>query len=251
MTLRVGPVLKRAGQLVTSRSGVQLMVLYACYAIIYQIGANGLIAAGIRSVGLPDAAAPPTLVPGSIAVYAGLTVVGLALGLFVTLVGLRTLVARERRSIPRWAVTRRPIWGMTNIFVAGILITIILALGFVLLIIPEIIAYITFIFAVVFVADEDVNAVTGLKRSWRLSRGHWLRIGLVLLIVIGLATVIGAVTSLVTTFGANAIGIGPGVVSIATIVVISPVSIYILAVLTEMYNQLNTGDTISDEVVQL
>lgn len=250
MSLRIGSALKRAGHQTASRAGVQLMVLYAIYALVYQTGANGLLATGIRAMGLPAEAAPPTFLDVPLVVHAGLTFIGLVLGLYFTLVSLRTLVDRERHGIPQWAFTRRPGWGMANVLVAGILFTIVLAIGFVLLVVPGIIAYIAFIFTVVFVADEDLDALTAFRRSWNLSRGNWLRIGFVLLIVFGIATALAMVVSMATAFGAGALGIGPGVIGVGTLVLFSPVYIYVLAVLTEMYNQLRAEES-TDDMVEL
>jgi hypothetical protein len=67
--------------------------------------------------------------------------------------------------------------------------------------IPGIIAYVSFVTVLVYVAAEDENVVAAFRSSWSLTHGHWLRLFLLLLVVtVGMSvvpSVIAALTQLV------------------------------------------------------
>lgn len=64
---------------------------------------------------------------------------------------------------------------------ATILQMIIIVVGLVLLIVPGLIAIVALFFTQLAVVDKALNPVAALKESYRLTKGHWLRIWLFML----------------------------------------------------------------------
>ncbi|TYL35916.1 hypothetical protein CV102_25225 [Natronococcus pandeyae] len=96
------------------------------------------------------------------------------LGLYLTIVALRTFVTDERDTIPDAALRDRPVWTFLNVLVGYIVFTIVVAVGLVLLIVPGLFLLVALWFFDVYVAVEDDDFVTGMQRSWSLTSGHRL-----------------------------------------------------------------------------
>jgi TRAP-type C4-dicarboxylate transport system permease large subunit len=112
--------------------------------------------------------------------------------------------------------------------------------GSVLFVIPGIIAYVAFSFMIVYVAVEDKNFIAGFRDSWQLTRGHWLRLfGLLLVIVAGIGLISGVLTAM-TSLVVGAIA-GQGIGILLSGVVGLPFSLLILAILAEAFTQLREG----------
>jgi len=109
--------------------------------------------------------------------------------------------------------------------------------GSVLFVIPGIIAYIAFIFMIVYVAVEDKNFIAGFRDSWQLTRGHWLRLfGLLLVIVAGVGLISGMLTAMTSLVVGVIAGEAAGI--LLSGVVGLPFSLLILATLAEAFTQL-------------
>jgi hypothetical protein len=136
----------------------------------------------------------------------------------------------ERVSIGRtyqYALRKLP-----AILLITILTTIVTLIGFLLLIIPGIIAFVRLALAPPVVVIEDVRGTKAIGRSWRLTKGHFWRL-LGLLILSGLIAAVGAlIITVPTELIALSLGVGGWPVSalgsaLAT-VLITPFSMLII-----------------------
>jgi len=109
--------------------------------------------------------------------------------------------------------------------------------GSVFFVIPGIIAYVAFIFMIMYVTVEDRNFVAGFRDSWNLTRGHWLRLfGLLLLVVAGIGLISGVLTAMTSLVVGAVAGEATGI--LLSGVVGLPFSLLILAILAEAFTQL-------------
>ena len=76
----------------------------------------------------------------------------------------------------------RPFW---KFLAASILVGLAIGIGFVLLIVPGILAMVFFIFSTVIVIDRDLGPIEAMKESMRIGRGYrWSLLGLVVLLAL-------------------------------------------------------------------
>ena len=244
MSLQLGSALKRGATQLFSRSGAVIVLAYAVTMLVYQLSFNTLLQPAIAGLTPPGAEAPSTglvtlPVPGAVA--GGLLALSLVVVTVVGVVAVRTFVARECGQIPRRFLTERLPFAVVNLFVGGVAFLLVVLVGSVLLVVPGIIAYISLIFMVQFVAVENVNFVTAMRRSWRLTRGNWIRLFVLLAILVAM---IFAVT-FVFNFGVGlALGsAGAGLAGIAVAMVNVLTTLYLLAVLSDAFVQLRDGES--------
>uniref|UniRef100_UPI00373AF265 hypothetical protein n=1 Tax=Halococcus sediminicola TaxID=1264579 RepID=UPI00373AF265 len=133
----------------------------------------------------------------------------------VSIAAIRVFVSEETEELSREHFTRRMGWAALNVFVGAIAFGIIVALGFVALIIPEIFLLVTLAFWSVFVAVEDENFLSGFSSSWGFTKGHRfsllllgiavILIGIVVDAVFGLGAIAGVTVGLVVAQAGSAI----------------------------------------------
>jgi hypothetical protein len=169
-------------------------------------GAGGPLALGL---GLPVAAA--------------LFVLQVVVAQVVAVVTIRTFVADARDALPA-GVTSRLAWVVVNALVAGFVVNVLIALGFVLLVVPGIYIAVALYFVQFEVIVEEKNAVDAIRDGWALTAGDRLGVFLLLIVVlaIGLASAVPAfvldlagVSALVSTGITVVLGAVVSVVSVA------------------------------------
>lgn len=128
-------------------------------------------------------------------------------------------------------LTRNLAFATVNGFLGGIVVSVLVGIGFVLLVLPGIFLALALFFVRQEIAVEDRNFVDAMAESWALTKGNRLNLlGLVLVLVI-----IGLV-AFVPTLAASAIG---QVGTIAVGAVVSPiVTVFAIAATTRAYAQL-------------
>jgi membrane-anchored glycerophosphoryl diester phosphodiesterase (GDPDase) len=88
-----------------------------------------------------------------------------------------------------------------------------------------------------YIAVEDENFIAALRDSWQLTRGHWIRLFLLLLLVtVGVSVVAGTLSAIsgfvVTTYAGRALGtLVYGMISL-------PSSLLTIGILAEAFTQL-------------
>ena len=247
MSLQLGSALRRGAEQIVSRSGAIILVAYAAAMLVYQLSFNILIQpvlAGLTPPGVDPTTATTGLitlpVPGVVAGV--LVVLTLLAATVVGVVAVRTFVARERTEIPRRFVTDRMPFAVANFVVGGIVFGIVVFLGSLLLLIPGIVAYVGLIFMVQFVAVENDNFVTAMRRSWRLTKGNRIRIFLlVAVLLVGIFVVTFALNfGIGFALGAGGLA-GAGLAGLAVALVNVVMTTYLLAVLSDAFVQLRDG----------
>jgi hypothetical protein len=244
MSLQLGSALKRGAERLASRTGVVVLAVYAAVMLVYQLSVNTLLQSLLASL-VPagtDAAASPGLVtlPLSNAVAGVLVVVTLLAAAIVSVVAIRTFVADERDHIPRRFLTERMGFAVANVVVGGIAFGFVVLLGTLFLIVPGVVAYVGLLFMIQFVAVENDNFLTAMRRSWRLTKGNRVRV--FLLVVVLFAAVF--VATFVVNFGLGTVlapGAG-GIVGLVAAMVNVVTTLYLLAVISDAFVQLRESD---------
>ena len=244
MVLQLGSALKRGASRLFSRTGAVVLVAYATTMLVYQLSFNTLlqpVLVRLTPTEVEPAATATGLVtlPVPAAVAGGLVALALLAAAVISVVAVRTFVARERERIPRRFLTERMAFVVANLVVGGIAFGLIVLVGTILLVIPGVVAYVGLLFMVQFVAVENVNFVTAMRRSWRLTKGNRIRIFLLLVVLF----VAAFVATFVVNFGLGvALGAGAsGFVGVAVAMVNVVTTLYLLAVTCDAFVQLHDG----------
>jgi hypothetical protein len=241
VTLKIGSSLAGGISRVANRNGLLLMIAYLTIGAAWQIPFYSAVVTGLEQSGTPteNVALPAIDAPLAVSVSAAILML---LGLqWLTVVAIRTFVGGHTQAIPSEYYTRNIVPVLLNSLAGGLIYGVLMFVGSVLFVIPGVIAYVAFIFMLVYVAVEDKNFIAGFRDSWRLTRGNWLRLfGLFLIIVAGIGIISGVVTAttsvVVGAIAGQAIGILlSGVVGL-------PFSLLILATLAEAFTQLRESE---------
>jgi hypothetical protein len=238
MSLQIGPALRAGATQLCSRTGAILLAGYLVLMAAFLTASNTLVAALYRQIGLSEGATALPLVldiPPSVA--AGAYLAGIVAAAYHSLVAVRTFVAGARGSFPAGAFTRNVPLGMANVLVGGIAYGLLVAIGSVALVVPGVVAYVAFVFMLPYVAVEDRNFVGALRGSYRLSKGHWLLLFVLVVIVVSMASLLGGVAGLL-----SALLLPPMLAQLAIVVVQAPASLYTLAVVAAAFNQLRDDE---------
>jgi hypothetical protein len=213
------------------------MVTYLIIGAAWQIPFYSAVVTGLEQSGTPteNIALPAIDAPLAVSVSAAILML---LGLqWLTVVTIRTFVGGHTRVIPSEYYTRNTVPVLLNSLIGGLIYVVLMFVGSVFFVIPGIIAYVAFIFMLVYVAVEDKNFIAGFRDSWRLTRGHWLRLcGLLLIIVGGIGLIAGGLTAMTSLVVGAIAGEGMGI--LLSGVVGLPFSLLILAILAEAFTQL-------------
>ncbi|WP_199174863.1 hypothetical protein [Halegenticoccus soli] len=174
MSINITYILKESAGRSIERNGLLLMGIFFALSL-----ANGLLGLGVARWAASREFAPaavqanpflvvPPVVAGVISLVLGIA------SLVVSIAAIRVFVSPETDRLPREYFTRNVLWAALNVVVGGIIFGIIVALGFVALIIPGIFLLVSLAFWTVYVAVEDQNFVEGFRNSWALTRGRRL-----------------------------------------------------------------------------
>lgn len=102
-----------------------------------------------------------------LAAYLGMMVVTLYYQVGINTMSLKAVDGK----IPEFSDFRIPFGKILNAFLAGLLLGIIVSIGFILCIIPGIYLAIRFQFFIFFIIDKDSNAIEALSGSWNITKG--------------------------------------------------------------------------------
>jgi len=147
----------------------------ATVVIVFAYGVVGAISNGIDSA-LGSSAEELSVIGG---------LVNLALSTFVGMgVTAFFLAAHDNPEAVDLSVLWHP-QGFWKFLAASILVGLSIGIGFVLLIVPGILAMLFFMFATVIVIDRDLGPIEAMKESMRIGRGYrWSLLGLVVLLAL-------------------------------------------------------------------
>ncbi|MBX0322288.1 hypothetical protein EGH21_04480 [Halomicroarcula sp. F13] len=234
MALQIGSTLREAGSQLVGRTGAILLVTYLVLLMGFQAAFNTLFAVLYARWGFEDVAAtlPLTLdVPLSVAGVGVL--LGMVLALYHSVVATRTFVAGARDSFPAGALTRNVPLALLNLAVGGLVYGAVVFLGTLLFVLPGIVAYVALLFLLPYVAVEDRNFVDALRSSYRLSRGHWVRLFALVFLLVATSSLLGGVAGLV-----GSLLLPRGVAQLVIVLVQTPVSLFVAAAIAVAFRQL-------------
>ncbi|MCD2204952.1 hypothetical protein [Halobacterium sp. KA-6] len=142
------------------------------------------------------------------------------------------------------SVTRNIVYVLVNSILGSIAFGFLVTLGTILLVIPGIIAYIAFLFMIVYITVEDENFIAALRDSWTLTRGNWLRLFGLLLVLFVVVGIFASLLSVGTRIAITAVA-GQSLGTLVSGIIALPVSLLTLGILAEAYTQLRnqTGTT--------
>jgi len=237
VTLKIGSSVVGGIRRVANRNGLLLMIAYLIVGAAWQIPFYSAVVTGLEQSGTSteNVALPAIDAPLAVSVSAAILML---LGLqWLTVVTIRTFVGGHTQAIPSEYYTRNIVLVLLNSLVGGVIYAVLMFVGSVFFVIPGIIAYVAFIFMIMYVTVEDKNFVAGFRDSWNLTRGHWLRLfGLLLLVVAGIGLISGVLTAMTSLVVGAVAGEATGI--LLSGVVGLPFSLLILAILAEAFTQL-------------
>ncbi|WP_424014671.1 hypothetical protein ACOZ35_01180 [Halorubrum xinjiangense] len=108
--------------------------------------------------------------------------------------------AQPQSEMSQFPATSTRRLGRTTIFalVGGLIVSVSVMLGTVLLVLPGLFLAASFLFFIFAVSVEDRGIISSLKRSWALARGSRLKLGVLVVVTALFGGVIGAISPLLT-----------------------------------------------------
>lgn len=172
MSINITRILKQGYSRSIERNRLMLMGIIFVLTILNGLVGNGVeqwpVGQQITMAGVQEV--PTVLVPLIVGGVVAL-VLNIAL-LVVSIAAIRVFVSDETERLPREYFTHNMVWTAINFIIGSIAFGIIVALGFVALIIPGIFLLVALAFWTIYVAVEDQNFIEAFSSSWKLTRGH-------------------------------------------------------------------------------
>ncbi|WP_188877099.1 hypothetical protein [Halarchaeum nitratireducens] len=240
MSLNIGSSLTGGLRRVATRNGALIVLAYAAIGLVWQVALYSLLATQLPRDAATEATALPSI-DAPLSVVALVAVLAFVALQYLTIVAVRVFVGGDSRSIPGEYYRRNAVGAFVNTVIGGLVYGILVAIGTVLLIVPGIIAYVAFCFTIFYVIVDDENFVAALRDSWRLTRGNWLRLFVVLFILFVVVGIVGAIVSVVAAAVVTAAA-GASAGTVVSGVLVLPFSIITIGVLAEAFVQLREGD---------
>ncbi|WP_324666217.1 hypothetical protein [Haloarcula sediminis] len=245
MSLNIGSSLTGGFSRVANRNGVVLSLAYVVLGLVWQVAFYSAFVTWLLRANpeMTDVPLPTVDIP--LAVSAVVAIVALLLLQVAAIVSIRTFVGGHTDKIPSEYYSRNILLVLVNTIVGSIAYGLLVFLGSLLLIIPGIIAYVAFLFMIFYIAVEDDNFIAALRNSWTLTRGNWIPVfGLLLVIFVGLSIIPGILGVLISFIvGAYA---GPAISTLVSGVITLPFSLLVLGILAEAFVQLRGDKTLSE-----
>ncbi|MFB6109921.1 MAG: hypothetical protein ABEJ60_03480 [Halodesulfurarchaeum sp.] len=237
MTLRIPSTLVGGVRRIGTRNGLRLLGMYVVVGTIWQLTLYTAVAKAVLSSAAPIGSLGLPTVPLPLTVAAVGAILSLLVLQYVTVVAIRTLTAGHSRSIPRDFFTRRIGFVIVNSIAASLLFGVLVFVGSILFVIPGILAYLAFLFVLFYVAVEDEHVVAGFVDSWRLTRGHWIRLFVLTVVVfVGIGLVSGSLSAGVMLVSRAAAR--PSLGTLLSGIVTLPFSLLALAILADAFDRL-------------
>lgn len=238
VALNISSALTNGVKRVTNRNGATLAALFVLLGLCNQLLTTSLSAALV-----PEGVA---VQPAALAVDAPTSVLALGFVLvllattYVQIVAIRVFVGGYTSEIPGEYYTRRIGFVLLNLLLAGLAYVLLVLVGTLLVVVPGMIAYVAFLFASIYVAVEDENFVAALADSWRLTRGNWLSLFVLMLVVVFAAAGVGGIVAFLVSLALAGAGASQFASYVLTPLMLV-VSIVSLGILADAFVQLRDG----------
>lgn len=247
MAVDIPTVIKRGYETTLSPNGVVFVGVFYLLALL-----SGAVTAGTTRQTMPPGGTSPPGMSGmpfggagmrpfapslglSPITAAGVSVVLSIVSVVITIGALRAFVDQPKDGLSEALFTRNVLWAVINMIVGGIVFGIVVAIGFVLLIVPGVFFLVSLFFWNVFVVVEDTSFIEGFRRSWDLTAGNrlWL---------FGLGIIVGLIGLLISiVFGLPGVFL-PDIVGFLLAQFGSAiVSVFVLATVAAAFTALNGG----------
>lgn len=247
MSLSIGSSFTDGVRRVANRNGLKLILGYVVLGLIWQVTFYSAFVSWIDTTEMPtDELGLPTIDAPLAILVAGAVLSLLALQ-YLTIVALRTFVNGHTQSIPREYFTRNIIYVLINSILGSLAFGLLVSIGTVLFIIPGIIAYTAFLFMIVYITVEDQNFIAALRNSWSLTRGNWLRLFGLLLILFVVVGIFGGILSVVTRLAITAAA-SQSLGTLVSGIIALPISLLTLGIIADAYTQLRNNQPTTDEL---
>lgn len=254
MSVDIERVLRRGFERTVARNGLLFAAILFVVSLLDAMfstnveqqftGAGGAGPSGIAPVSDVAGTAPPISLGLSPGIAAVLSLVLAVVSVVVTIGAIRTFVSDETETLPREHFTDDVLWPALNFVVGSIVFGIVLAIGFVLLILPGLFLLVSLFFWEVFVAVENDNFVEGFRRSWELTGGRRLRLFLLGVVVVLAGVVVNLVFAVPGVVLPDVLGFLIRQIGSAL------VGVFFLATVAETYTQLvGEADTVSTDPI--
>ena len=228
-----------------NRNGLLLALAYVFVGAAWQVLLYSAVVAAVgQSAARGGASALPT-VDLPLVVSAGGAVVALVLLQYLTIVAIRTFVGGHTRTIPAEFYTRNIPYVLVNSIIGSLAFGLAIFVGSILFVVPGIIAYVAFIFTLLYIAAEDQSFIAAFRSSWNVTRGNWLRLfGLLVVVLLGITIVPGVLSALTSAVFTTTLG--PALATLASGTLTLPFSLLLLGILAEAFTQLRTAQERSE-----
>jgi len=269
MSLDIGRALRDGVDEVSARNGLTLTVVFVAFGLVNTVVEQSLIRVSAGEF-LDELSANPPSLAGSdlttaefrdliadvresvsettpLAYLDSLSVLELVVAALVLavlaeairIVAIRTFVSAETERIHRELVVRNLPSAVLNGIVGGVVAGILIVVGFVFLVVPGVFLAISFLFLRQEIAIEDKNFIEALSGSWNLTSGNRVELFVLVVLLVLIAPVVSFVIGLLG---------GSAPVTLLNVAVTSVILAYTVAVVSEAYDQLRTGEpaTIED-----
>ncbi|CAI49254.1 uncharacterized protein NP_2326A [Natronomonas pharaonis DSM 2160] len=196
MALPIGQTIADGIERAATKTGLVLAVVLIAYQLPLVAATNTLFEALLPAEAAAEADIGLTL-PLSADAAAAIAVLGYLFGVAVAVVAARAL-ARPHAALstfPPSLYTRRILRATLAALVAGLLATVAIGVGTLLLVIPGLFLLVSFAFYLVVIGVEDEGPLSSLRRSWQLASGNRWRL-FALILIVGIA--VGLVSSVVS-----------------------------------------------------
>lgn len=243
MSLNVSTVVREAAGRTISRNGVVFVAVFAALGALSAVVTDSAfllldsLATEVEGAQPVDVPAPlGVAMPGSVVLLLGL--VWLLANAAASVVAMRVLVSEHVDTVPDDLLSRRLTRATMSDIAAEIVAAVLIGIGLLLLVVPGIFLAVCFYFSRPLIAVEDRGFVDALAESWRLSRGHRLRVFALLVIVVLVGFAVSVPTTLVSALFAGA----PAVGSVLGIVLGAVTTVFGLAVVARAFAHLREDE---------
>ena len=228
-----------------NRNGLLLALAYVFVGAAWQVLLYSAVVTAIEQSAAPSGASALPTVDLPLVVSAGGAVVALVLLQYLTIVTIRTFVGGHTRTIPAEFYTRNIPYVLVNSIIGSLALGLVIFVGSILFVVPGIIAYVAFIFTLLYIAAEDQSFIAAFRSSWNVTRGNWLRLfGLLVVVLVAITIVPGVLSAL--TSAVFAATLGTGIATLVSGTLTLPFSLLLLGILAEALTQLRTAQERSE-----
>jgi hypothetical protein len=237
MSLSIQTALQRGLRRAASLSGIAvfipMLILQAGIVLSAQTAAVQFVVQNTQAT-ITDVD-PGLQLPVSITVAVGLMIVFTVAATIVVIPAARLLVRdlSELSSIPPATVTRRLLWASLSALVCAVFLTVIIPIGYLLLLVPGVFLTVSFQFTFFAIAVEDKGIIDSLSRSWQLASGERLLLFGMLVVISLLSAVPAVIVSFVPGSTAR---------EIVSLILNSALLVTVYAILADVFVQLRNDE---------